>query len=143
MKPRTSSLWLRIELTILATLALGFAAGARAVTFEVTAPTEYESGGPIPSGAAFQWKLYGAKCGQPLQLLTTFTSLTFERNPTGLGAHCYSLTVAILSPTTGEPGEESERSPEFKITVVQAPVAKKTTAPGVKCIAECESVAMP
>ena len=73
---------------------------------------------PIPPGTAFQYKLYGAVCGQPVKLLTTFTALRITRSPTGVGSHCYEITAAALD-SNGVAGPESAPSP-FQIVNLPA-----------------------
>jgi hypothetical protein len=104
---------------LLMLLLLPAIAGAATVT--IIPPTEWDNSTPIPAGTAFQFKLYGAKCGQPLAPLQTFTALEFKRTPVGVGNHCYRLTASAID-SNGVAGPESEKGPEFVITVAPEPV---------------------
>jgi hypothetical protein len=107
---------------------------ASAATIRVIPPTTYADGDPIPAGTAFQFKLYGGKCGSELKLLWTFTALEYTRNPKGVGEHCYRTSAAIID-ENGVPGPESGMSEGYALTVAVVepepakPVARETGAP--------------
>jgi hypothetical protein len=93
---------------------------AQAATIRIIPPTAYTDGEPIPAGTAFQFKLYGGRCGQPLQLLSTFTAFEYTRNPKGTGCHQYKTTAAVID-ANGAPGPESEMSSGYTLTVAATP----------------------
>jgi hypothetical protein len=108
---------------------------AQAATMRVIPPTAYADGDPIPAGTAFQFKLYGGRCGTELKLLSTFTALEYQRNPVGTGDHCYKTTAAVID-ENGVPGTESEMSAGYTLTVAATPdpdppkpVARQTQPP--------------
>jgi hypothetical protein len=115
-------------------LALLACSAAHAATIRIIPPTEYLEGDPIPAGTAFQFKLYGAKCGTELKLLSTFTALEYQRNPVGTGRHCYKTTAAIID-SNGVPGPESAMSDGYELTVAapepepEKPLARETKPP--------------
>lgn len=107
----------------------------QAATMRVIPPNAYPDGDPIPAGTAFQFKLYGGRCGTELKLLSTFTALEYQRNPVGTGSHCYRTTAAVID-ENGNPGPESEMSSGYELVVPPTPepeppkpVARQTLPP--------------